>query len=124
MEHEHEEAMRAEFSQYVELWRATDPPEVSQADYNEAHDAIDFIDHLWQTGPHAKHWDYLKDAHQDWTARPQTMTRFLDGIAEDRAAGYFVGVTDIEYRSQCQARDLTAAERARRPERPPQQRGR
>ncbi|KAA8884249.1 hypothetical protein F3087_34055 [Nocardia colli] len=82
------------------------------------------ISQLWKSGPHAEHWHYLDAAHDDWQRRPETMDRFLDGVDEDRAVGYFVGVTEVEYRSQLQARDLTAAERDRRQERPPQQRAR
>ncbi|CAM4487059.1 hypothetical protein NONI108955_34325 [Nocardia ninae] len=122
MEREHEEAMRTEFTECVELWRATEPSEVSQADYNKAHDAIDRIDHRWQTGPHAEHWHYLNDAFEDWRRNPQTMRRFLDGVSYDRASGNHDGMTDTQYRSQLQARDVTEAQRARQRERSPRYR--
>lgn len=124
MEHEHEEAMRADFATYAELGQQMQRPSVTEYEIQ----LIDMRQHelagRWESGPHAEHWTYLDDAHDDWTRCPATMTRFLDGVGYDRAAGYFVGVTEVEYRSQLQARDLTAAERDRRQERPPRQRAR
>ncbi|KIA60551.1 hypothetical protein [Nocardia vulneris] len=122
MDHEYEVAMRVDFARWQALLDSPFPIETEAELEQRIH--ADEIELRWSYGPHSAHWRYLDDAHQDWAARPETMTRFLDGITQDRTAGYFVGVTDIEYRSQCQARDLTEAERARKRDRPPRQRGR
>jgi hypothetical protein len=51
-------------------------------------------------------WQYLGDAHDDWKAQPETMTRFHERIAADEAEGVYV-LTDMQRRSQQHARELT-----------------
>lgn len=51
-------------------------------------------------------WWYLNDAHHDWLSAPDTMRRFHDQIHLDQAAGVH-GLTDVQWRSQQQARELT-----------------
>ncbi|MBF6341750.1 hypothetical protein IU450_38615 [Nocardia abscessus] len=51
-------------------------------------------------------WRYLEDAHSDWRSAPDTMRRMCEQIAVDRAQG-FHAISDIEWRSQQHARELT-----------------
>ncbi|MFC9434008.1 hypothetical protein [Nocardia sp. NPDC057030] len=116
MEREHEEAMRADFARWQAMLDNTFPIETETE--LEERTRADETELRWSDGPYSAYWNYLNDAYEDWQRRPETMGRFLDSVDEDRAAGHFVGVTGVEYRSQLQARDLTAAERDRRQERP------
>ncbi|WP_280245483.1 hypothetical protein [Nocardia abscessus] len=51
-------------------------------------------------------WRYLEDAHSDWKSAPDTMRRLHEQIAADRAQG-FHAISEIEWRSQQHARELT-----------------
>ncbi|QBS40396.1 hypothetical protein [Nocardia sp. CS682] len=120
MEREHEEAMRADFARWQALLDSTFPIE-TEAEFEQRARA-DEIELRWSDGPHSAHWHYLNDAFEDWRHSPDTMRRFLDGVSYDRASGNHDGMTDTQYRSQLQARDVTEAERARQRERSPRYR--
>ncbi|MGW4849122.1 hypothetical protein [Nocardia brasiliensis] len=124
MNREHEEAMRTEFTEIARMREHALRASTPETEMNDLFARVEATHQRWNAGAHTEHWHYLDGAHEDWRRRPETMARFLDGVDYDRTSGYRDGMTDIEYRSQCQARDLTAAQRARRPERPPRQRGR
>ncbi|UGT71559.1 hypothetical protein LTT66_16270 [Nocardia gipuzkoensis] len=51
-------------------------------------------------------WRYLEDAHSDWKSAPDTMRRLHEQIAADRAEG-FLAISEIDWRSQQHARELT-----------------
>ncbi|MFC8385840.1 hypothetical protein [Nocardia sp. NPDC057272] len=110
MQREHEEAMRADFDRHADL---SDQMEtgVTHPDSTMTDEQILAIDaqqqeleQRWAGGPHAEHWQYLSDAHDDWRQAPDTMRRMHENIAHND--GCFV--TDIESRSQDQAASLYA----------------
>ncbi|WP_040698934.1 hypothetical protein [Nocardia vinacea] len=109
MEREHEEAMRADFTTYVELGRQMYRPSTSEAEIQLLDMQQQVVADRWESGPHAEHWNYLEDAREDWRRAPDTMRRFLDNV--DHNGGY--GLTEIQRRSQEQARDLTTQDRPR-----------
>lgn len=118
MEREHEEAMRREFAEQAELERGARQAGVTETRIEEIYRQSGEYDQRWLSGPHAEHWQYLSDAYRDCQERPDTMRRFLDNIAHNRAHGYDGDVTDTEHRSLLQAYDLAEAERPRpRPQR-------
>ncbi|BDT97308.1 hypothetical protein [Nocardia sputorum] len=49
---------------------------------------------------------YLEDAHSDWRSAPDTMRRMHEQITADRAQG-FHAISEIDWRSQLHARELT-----------------
>ncbi|MGY1948925.1 hypothetical protein [Nocardia asiatica] len=49
---------------------------------------------------------YLQDAHSDWKSAPDTMRRMCEQIAADRAGG-FHAISEMDWRSQQHARELT-----------------
>lgn len=108
MQREHEEAMRADFDRLVNLSDQMETgithPDSTMTD--EQIVAIDAqqqeLETRWTGGPHAQHWQYLSDAHQDWRQAPDTMRRFAENTAHEGGCG----LTDIEARSQRQAADL------------------
>lgn len=119
MQREHEEMMRDDFSRYVDLadqirqgiTRPDNPITTDQLDAIDAEQ--DALRDRWRGGPHAEHWNYLSDAHDDWKRAPETMARMREDIAHNGGAG----VTEIEERSQAQAAALVARSAERQPER-------
>ncbi|MEV0294224.1 hypothetical protein [Nocardia sp. NPDC050710] len=109
MEREHEEAMRADFAEQVDLERKAYRPGVTDADIDAIFGQRDEIEKRWDRGPHAEHWGYLSDAYDDWSRSPETMRRFQENV--DYNGGY--GLTDVQRRSQEQARTLTRNDRPR-----------
>ncbi|QIS13644.1 hypothetical protein [Nocardia arthritidis] len=109
MEREHEEAMRADYEQYHQLGRAMYADGVTDTDIDRLDQQRGEVARRWEAGPHAEHWAYLSDAADDWQRAPKVMGRMLDNI--DHNDGY--GVTEVEYRSQQQARQLTGNDRSR-----------
>lgn len=110
MQREHEEAMRADYDRHADL---SDQREtgLSHPDSTMTEEQLDAIgsqqrelNQRWANGPHAEHWQYLSDAHDDWQQAPKTMRRMRENIAHN--GGDFV--TDIESRSQDQAAGLYA----------------
>ncbi|MEV6388897.1 hypothetical protein [Nocardia xishanensis] len=110
MQHEHEEAMRAEYDQHHRLTEAMFADGITDADIDRVDAQRVEIEKRWEAGPHAEHWDYLSDAHEDWRRSPKVMHRML-ADADHNGPGY--GLTDIERRSQEQARQLTGHDRPR-----------
>ncbi|MEU4811887.1 hypothetical protein AB0H20_22010 [Nocardia fluminea] len=110
MEREHEEAMRVDFDRHADLsdQRETGVTHPDSTMTEEQLDAISAqqqeLERRWTGGPHAEHWEYLSDAHQDWHHAPDTMRRFAENIAHNGDSF----ITDIEARSQGQAGDLYA----------------
>ncbi|WP_406237520.1 hypothetical protein [Nocardia sp. NBC_01009] len=109
MQREHEEAMRLDFQQHYQLGRDMYGPGVTEADIERLDvDRVD-IEKRWRSGPHAEHWNYLEDAQSDWQRAPKTMSRFMEDV--DHNGGH--GLTEIQRRSQEQARELTGNDRTR-----------
>ncbi|WP_216916364.1 hypothetical protein [Nocardia noduli] len=122
MHAEHEDHMRAEFETFYRLGR--DMFEVgSEAEIDRIDSQRGEIARRWEDGPHAEHWAYLEDAEHDWQRTPDTMTRFMDNVAFNREHQTGLAeLTDVQLRSQEQARHLTGNDRPRPRQRP--QRGR
>ncbi|WP_280359239.1 hypothetical protein [Nocardia otitidiscaviarum] len=114
MHHEHEEAMRADFTTRTDLTARAYHDAVTDTQLDEIYTQTRAIDDRWGSGPHADQWQFLSDAHQDWRDRPDTMTRFLDNVEHNRAKGYDGGIDDVQRRSLYQARELTAPASTRR----------
>ncbi|MEV6361327.1 hypothetical protein [Nocardia asteroides] len=116
MQREHEEAMRADFDQLIDLSdqrthgliRRDNP--ITGEQVTAISNQQEAIQDRWREGPHAEHWGYLEDAHHDWRHAPDTMRR----MREDIAANGGFGVTDIEARSLKQAGALAARSEERR----------
>lgn len=121
MNHEREQAMRADYTTVAAMRRRAWESSPS-AETDRLAEGVRQISHRWLAGPDAAQWRYLDDAFFDWRGRPDTMARRLWNIDHDRALGYDGEVTDVEHRSLLQARDLTEVDRTRWRERP--QRGR
>ncbi|WP_329405978.1 hypothetical protein OG563_30510 [Nocardia vinacea] len=110
MEREHEEAMRGDYQQHYQLGRDMLRDGVTDADIDQLDASRVEIEKRWQSGPHAEHWNYLADAQHDWEHSPGTMSRFMENV--DHNGGF--GLSEIEQRSQEQARELTGNDRPRR----------
>ena len=117
MQREHEEAMRAEFSERIELENKRFDPSTTDADLDRIWDRTSEINQRWAGGPHAEHWEFLNDAHHDWKRSPETMERFRADIAHNQEISGHVGLSDIQLRSLEQARDLTQPTVEQRPAR-------
>lgn len=113
MEREHEEAMRTDYTTYAELGRQMHRPSTNEAEIQLIDLQQQIVADRWETGPHANHWGYLDGAHEGWRADPELMQRRLHGMEYAEGNGYEPGLTDVELRSQEQARDLAAQARPR-----------
>ncbi|WP_406272524.1 hypothetical protein OH799_32930 [Nocardia sp. NBC_00881] len=109
MEREHEEAMRADYSTYAELGRQMFRPSTSEAEIQLIDMQQQVLADRWESGPHAQHWQYLDDAHEDWKRSPKVMVRMLADIDHNGGAG----VSGVQRRSLEQARQLTGNDRPR-----------
>ncbi|MBH0775056.1 hypothetical protein [Nocardia bovistercoris] len=111
MHSEHEDHMRAEYDTYYRLGR--DMFEAgTEAEIDRMEDQQSEIARRWQQGPHAEHWNYLADAEHDWEHAPDTMRRFMDNVAFNREHHTgLAALTDVQVRSQEQARELTGNDR-------------
>ncbi|WP_433629114.1 hypothetical protein [Nocardia sp. CA-120079] len=109
MEREHEEAMRADYQQHYQLGLDMFRDRITETDIERLDSDRIEIEKRWQDGPHTEQWAYLSDAQHDWERSPATMSRFMENV--DHNGGY--GLTDIQRRSQQQARELTGNDRPR-----------
>ncbi|WP_405180256.1 hypothetical protein OG225_02645 [Nocardia sp. NBC_01377] len=113
---EHEDHMRADYDTAYrlegELFEVRDRAEIARIGGEREQ-----IAQRWADGPHAEQWGYLEQAHRDWRWTPNAMRRFVEGDEFNRArAGS--ELTDVQLRSQEQARRLTGNDRPRqRPQR-------
>ncbi|MFI7528605.1 hypothetical protein [Nocardia salmonicida] len=110
MQREHEEAMRTDFERFVDLADQMDhsltrrDQPITEEQVIAIGDQQEQLQDRWRNGPHAEHWRYLEDAHDDWRQAPQTMRRFHENLAHN---GEF-DLDDINMRSQAQAAALHA----------------
>lgn len=117
MQREHEEAMRADFTARIELGNQRLAPGVTEADFDRIEARTGEIDRRWETGPYAEQWEFLNDAHHDWSHSPAVMERMRADIAHNQQAGGGVGFSEVQLRSLEQARILTQPQRTRQAER-------
>ncbi|WP_431963283.1 hypothetical protein [Nocardia sp. bgisy134] len=110
MQREHEEAMRVDYAEHDRLSRAMFADGVTDTDIDRIDQQRITIEQRWRSGPHVEHWDYLSDAHEDWRGSPKVMHRLLADVDHNGGAG----MTDVEHRSQQQARQLTGNDRPAR----------
>ncbi|QLY33969.1 hypothetical protein H0264_18590 [Nocardia huaxiensis] len=113
MEREHEEAMRADFRERTALQLSGYQPGVTEDQIDQIYGKVRQIDDRWTAGPHASRWQYLSDAYDDFSDRPETMDRFLDNIEFNRAQGWDGGLDEVQRRSLYQAKELTEPQRVR-----------
>ncbi|BCK57396.1 hypothetical protein [Nocardia wallacei] len=113
MEREHEEAMRREFAERVELNHSAYRSGVTEQQMDALYDHSRQYNQRWLNGPHAEHWQFLDDAYHDWRDRPDTMRRLTENLRHGRATGDNGGFTDVQYRSVEQAGRLVETERTR-----------
>ncbi|MBF6301642.1 hypothetical protein IU459_29490 [Nocardia amamiensis] len=107
VENEEEVLMRADFDRAKDLSETAFHAESDQ-DVDRIFDQVDEITARW-TGRGDELGDayrYLEDAHSDWKSSPDTMRRLCEQIAADRAQG-FLAISEIDWRSQQHARELT-----------------
>ncbi|CAM4521330.1 hypothetical protein NONI108955_41895 [Nocardia ninae] len=99
--------MRADFARMQHVLHTMDRIEVG-AEFEQLTEQADEIDLRWLDGSTEEReaWTYLADAHHDWKHAPDTMRRFHDQIAHDRAGGWDA-LTPMQWHSQQQARELT-----------------
>ncbi|MFC9438975.1 hypothetical protein [Nocardia sp. NPDC057030] len=115
-----EQSMREDFARVEELRRIAWHAKTEKAKYlllDEARELearwFDREDELGEA------WHYLNFAYHDWLCEPEYMARLHEQIRRDQAAGVS-GLTDTEWRSQCQARDMRAAATTRQGQGRPQ----
>ncbi|MGW0054383.1 hypothetical protein [Nocardia nova] len=107
IENPEEVLMRADFDRMLDLhnqaWNAREDDE-----YKRLSAESDHINDRWagRDDEHGAEWQYLSDAHEDWTRAPEAMARFHERIAADEAEGVYV-LTDMQRRSRQHARELT-----------------
>ncbi|MFI6364159.1 hypothetical protein ACIBG0_15565 [Nocardia sp. NPDC050630] len=82
---EHEEAMRAAFTELDRLTRMAYRPEATQADIHRLYTDGAAIDQGWHYGPHREQWGFLKHARSQWECDPTAMRRSL--VESLRSAG-------------------------------------
>ncbi|MGX1805172.1 hypothetical protein ACWIGI_05610 [Nocardia sp. NPDC055321] len=120
---EHEEAMRADFSDRFgeslkALWPGLSPSEVSEIDRR-----VGEYDQRWTDGPYEAEWKFLHACYQDWRDRPREMRIFADDVRANPGVYIANGLTEVARRSIDQAENAASEERsAIRSLRPPAER--
>lgn len=109
MHREHEEAMRADFAEMDAMAQRAYAPDATQAAIDRFYAEGERTDRRWYSGPHAAEWGYLRDAYADWAHSPAAMHRLIADVEHN---GGF-GMSEVQYRSQLQARALTGNDRPR-----------
>lgn len=100
--------MRADFDRMLDLHNQAWNADANGEQWRRLSDESHHIHERWAARDDelGAEWQYLNDAHEDWTRSPETMTRFHDRIAADEAEDVYV-LTDMQRRSQQQARQIT-----------------
>lgn len=112
MHAEHEEAMRADYSdRAAESWKAFWSG-VTDAEAYEIRCRVAEYDQRWRLGPHAQEWEFLRAAHADWRDRPEDMRRFTEDIDTHRKVYDDFGLTEVQRRSIAQAAAIASEERS------------
>ncbi|MFD0000160.1 hypothetical protein [Nocardia sp. NPDC127526] len=113
---EHEEAMRAEFFAQAQLARNAYRSDITDAELDRIYRDTAEYDERWFGGPYAEHWAFLSASYDDWQQRPKDMRRFVADVERRRELyGREFGLTDVQYRSLHQARDLACLDHTRAP---------
>ncbi|MGY1944777.1 hypothetical protein [Nocardia asiatica] len=111
VENPEEVLMRADFDRVKDLTTTAFHAEFdaeSDQDAERIFDQVDEISARWtdRDDELGAAYRYLQDAHSDWKSAPDTMRRLCEQIAADRAQG-FHAISEIDWRSQQHARELT-----------------
>lgn len=111
VENPQEVLMRADFDRTQDLITTAFHAEFhaeSDQDAERIFDQVDEIRNRWtdRDDELGAAYRYLQDAHSDWKSAPDTMRRMHEQITADRAQG-FHAISDIDWRSQQHARELT-----------------
>lgn len=106
VENPEEVLMRADFDRAKDLSETAS--HASGVDIDRIFDQVEEISDRWTNRDDelGAAYRYLEDAHSDWRSAPDTMRRLHEQIAGDRAQG-FHAISEIDWRSQQHARELT-----------------
>jgi hypothetical protein len=104
-----EATLRTDFTRVMQLRRESD--EASPRYGNYLRTCAESIENSWQTSDHAADWDYLDRAHLEWREFPDTMSGLFQHMHKARTRIGVNPLTDVQWRSQEQARHLTGHER-------------
>jgi hypothetical protein len=98
--------MRADFDRAKDL--SGTAFHASGEDMDRIFDKVDEISARWsdRDDEFGAAYRYLEDAHSDWRSAPDTMRRMHEQISIDQAQG-FLPISEIDWRSQQHARELT-----------------
>ncbi|WP_306364382.1 hypothetical protein [Nocardia sp. CC227C] len=73
----------------------------------ECEERADHIESAWKASDHAADWEYLNRAHFEWSYFPDTMQGLFGHLDAARSETGACPLTDVQWRSQEQARALT-----------------
>ncbi|MEV0765167.1 hypothetical protein [Nocardia sp. NPDC050435] len=73
----------------------------------ELTEQADLIESAWRASDHAEHWNYLNAAYVEWREFPDTMGSLFEHLHTARAECGVYPLSETQWRSQEQARDLT-----------------
>ncbi|WP_458686409.1 hypothetical protein [Nocardia tengchongensis] len=111
MHSEHEEAMRWEFRDCIAMsWKALRPG-VTGTEAEEIACGIAEYDQRWQSGPHAREWNFLCAAYSDWREQPENMRKLAEDLRINPTVYADGGMTEVQRRSLDQARNIAHEER-------------
>lgn len=114
MHPEHEQMMRQEFFEQAQRARDAYRSDVTSTELDRIDLDVAAYDERWLGGPHADQWAFLAAAYDDWRRQPKQMQRFVGDIDANRSKyGKDFGLTDVQYRSMMQARELTSHQTTR-----------
>ncbi|MEV6100662.1 hypothetical protein [Nocardia sp. NPDC051981] len=111
MHREHEEAMRADFSDRVAISLNALAPGVTDDQVDEIRRRVAEYDQRWQSGPHAQEWAFLHAAYTDWRDYPEDMRIFVEDLRTNPTVYADYGPTEVQLRSLNQAHNIAREQR-------------
>ncbi|MFE3986549.1 hypothetical protein ACFXPR_18885 [Nocardia tengchongensis] len=106
MHSEHEEAMRADFSDRAAISLNALAPRVSGEQVEEIGRRVAEYDQRWESGPHAQEWAFLHAAYNDWRDFPEDMGVFVEDLRANPTVYAEFGPTEVQMRSLDQAHNI------------------
>ncbi|MBL1079495.1 hypothetical protein JK358_34325 [Nocardia sp. 2] len=82
----------------------------------ECAERANHIESAWKASDRAADWDYLDRAHFEWDQFPDTMQGLFQHLHKARSDTGVCPLTEMQWRSQEQARDLTGHGRQQEPQ--------
>lgn len=114
MHSEHEEAMRADFSDRFAISLNALAPGVTDEQADEIRRRVAEYDQRWQSGPHAQEWAFLHAAYTDWRDFPEDMGAFVEELRTNPTVYADFGPTGVQMRSLDQALNIACELRCAR----------